>query len=933
MQEFLNPALQPLNDCGCCEGTMAQTPIEIFNRPGLAAIAYRVGTYAQFKQSLLARLAASELLATLKGLTTQADNEFATPLLNTWATVATALRQLTTRSDSDFAIALLDAWSVVADVLTFYQEQFANEHYLLTATERESLLYLSQLIGYKPRSGVAASTILAFTVDDAPGAPATAIVDVGVKVQSVPEAGKLPQTFETIERIEAKAAWNALRPRQKQMPTLSTGMVSVTVQGIATNLKVGDKVLIVESEGDRGVRSLTALKTDTTTQTTRLQFSPGSQTPPARFSVTLPPGEAPAPETALSQAVVAQLILGKSWNQKDLIALAKTQGWSLSALSDYITELITNPEPAGGGVFAFRVSAALFGHNAAKQVTYTNVVINTTPFGQFVLNQLLTPRPNPPSQWQDWTPADDEAANRLYLDNAYEGILPDSFMALRESVNSQTFDVYDVNAVITRTRTAYGISGKTTRLSLSQSVWTPTTDTTLDFLRSTTVYAQSEPLTIVAEPITTAVQGSVILLDGVVLDLEVGQMAVLTGDRLDLPGISHSELIILATVTLESGYTQITLKQALQYAYDRASVSICANVVPATHGETVQEVLGSGNASVAFPAFTLRQPPLTYISSDTTASGAASTLQVRVNDVLWHESPMLFGKGPSDRVYVTQLSDDGKITVTFGDSQTGARLATGQENVRAKYRKGIGTAGNVEAAKLTTLVSRPLGIKGVTNPQPATGGDDPESLERVRENAPLTVRTLDRVVSLQDYEDFARAFMGIAKALATWSWTGQVRCVFLTVAGPNGATIAPTSSTYQNLISQLRQSGDPYVPLEVKSYVPALFRLAANVKIDPDYERDRVLAAVKAALQQGFSFQSRNFGQGVALSEIVAVMQAVPGVVAIDVDKLHRTDGIGGSGLKAPLPAKAPQSGVTGATAAELLTLDPVSLEQLGVMP
>ena len=50
-------------------------------------------------------------------------------------------------------------------------------------------------------------------------------------------------------------------------------------------------------------------------------------------------------------------------------------------------------------------------------------------------------------------------------------------------------------------------------------------------------------------------------------------------------------------------------------------------------------------------------------------------------------------------------------------------------------------------------------------------------------NAPLTVLTLGRIVSLRDYEDFARAFAGVAKALATWTWDGERQGVFVTDRG------------------------------------------------------------------------------------------------------------------------------------------------------
>src|SRR5947209_16892687 len=93
--------------CGCCEGIQVETPSEIYNPPGLSAIAYRVGTYAQFKASMLARLAGTDL---------------------------PALTALKTRADDDFTIALLDSWAVAADVLTFYQERIANESYKRTPT-------------------------------------------------------------------------------------------------------------------------------------------------------------------------------------------------------------------------------------------------------------------------------------------------------------------------------------------------------------------------------------------------------------------------------------------------------------------------------------------------------------------------------------------------------------------------------------------------------------------------------------------------------------------------------------------------------------------------------------------------------------------------------------------------------------------------------
>ncbi len=221
-------------DCGCCEGTEPITPRTIFNRPGLDALACRIGTQPEFLETMKAELSSA------------------------------ALAGLTTREGSDPSIALLDSWAVVADVLTFYQERIANEGYLRTATERRSVLELARLVGYAPRPGVASSVYLAYTLEKtikpviAPGSPVAPVstspdqpeivIPAGSRSQSVPGPGETQQPFETSEDLIARAAWNDLQVRltQPQQPETFDGAkkVPLYLQGIATNLKPNDPLLI-----------------------------------------------------------------------------------------------------------------------------------------------------------------------------------------------------------------------------------------------------------------------------------------------------------------------------------------------------------------------------------------------------------------------------------------------------------------------------------------------------------------------------------------------------------------------------------------------------------------------------------------------------------------------------------------------------------------
>lgn len=901
-------AIQDLNDCGCCAGVTVQTPVEVTNRPGLSAIAYRVGTWNQFYQSLLARLSTAEL---------------------------SPLSQLTSRESTDFAIALLDAWATVADVLTFYQERIANESYLRTAIERVSILHLARLIGYELRPGVAASTVLAFTLEDAPGAPRQVEIPAGTKVQSVPKPGEQAQTFETLTSFVARAEWSTLKPRLTRRHPIQREMDQVLFEGIATGLKPGDGLLLIPDGGGAPTfRQVLAVTPQPLQQRTAVQLQPLASSFFAISILAVSPIAPFSPGVGLS-AVTNNYLQLSSIPAADLLAASIMQSFRIADLFANV-KAVQLPPPT---IFALRSRAAIFGHNAPRW----NSLPNHQKFGEFVRKrQPTTDDPdatvsvyedgvysNRQNSWAEVNlaqyPGESTTSTTVYLDTVYSGIVRDSWVVLKDGPQATP---YRVQSVTELSKADFTLNAKVTRLTLNNR-----TNFSQFSIRTTTVLAQSEALNLARLPIALPIAGAEIELEGGVEGLDTGQTLIVCGELAQQRGTSACEEVTIATVDYafveHESVTRVKLQTGLSHEYVRETVTISANVVLATHGETVQEVLGSGNASQPYQTFTLRQPPLTHIRSDANPSGAESTLQVRVNEVLWQEVPMLYGQGARDRVYITRRSDDGKTTVEFGDGQTGARLPTGANRVKATYRKGIGLAGNVNAGQLSLLMSRPLGVKAVTNFLDATGGDDPEPLEQARQNAPLTVLTLNRIVSLQDYEDFARAFAGIAKALATWTWSGQTRGVFVTVAGPQGAAIAP--ELIQTLVSQMRKSGDPYVPLQVKSYRSALFRLVAQVQVDSTYQRDRVLAAVRQSLQATFAFEARALGQGVALSEVMACMQAVEGVVAVDVDQFYR---FGNAAQWNPrLVAAAPQAGAAGAVAAaELLTLDPSSLATVGAM-
>ena len=329
----------------------------------------------------------------------------------------------------------------------------------------------------------------------------------------------------------------------------------------------------------------------------------------------------------------------------------------------------------------------------------------------------------------------------------------------------------------------------------------------------------------------------------------------------------------------------LLLASPLAYVYKRDTITIHGNVVQATHGETRNEVLGSGDGARALQEFTLRQSPLTYVSAPTPA-GAASTLQVQVNGVFWREVESLDALKPTDHKFITRTDEQGKTKVIFGDGVHGSRLPQGLENVSAAYRTGIGETGNVKAGQIKLLSTRPLGVKAVINPLLASGGAGPESRDQARRNAPLAVMALDRLVSVKDYEDFARTFAGVGKASAAKLSDGHQEVVHLTIAGANDIPIDEASSLYENLGAALLKFGDPQLPIRAAMRELMLLVIACKVRRSPDYPWDTVASGVRAALLDAFSFERRELGQNVYLSEVIGVIQRVPGVEYVDLDML-----------------------------------------------
>ncbi|MET0936003.1 MAG: baseplate J/gp47 family protein [Luteibacter sp.] len=954
--------------CGCCAGTDKETPRAIHNAPGLPAVAYRVGTQPDFLASLLARLSSTDYPA-LAGLTARNGGDKGT----------------------DWTIALCDAFACAADVLTFYQERLANESYLRTAGERRSILELARLIGYRASPGVAASTSLAFTLEPSPGQLALAAqpvtIPVGTRVQSIPDPGQMAQTFETVVDLPARVEWNAMPVVATSLPIVAAGSTDVYVAGTGLQIAPGDAMALVTAvrygaiaaSDPSDVYWIDRVDEDKDLGMTRLAWSrplSSAWTPTATNGFR---AHVFRQRAALFGAAAPDATLVRNEDNKALfegtaapfewagMPVPQNGPFDLDALYPKIVpgtwvasvgSLHIPNESMFNGAFT-PVLGGLIGSMTGVYIGGAGVTIAFTPHLTTTLYRV-----NAVDQLSRSDFALSAKITRLHVDGSTTAatLNPRTALMLVQSeelvpvARPVRYPVFGSTLVLGVSRPGIEPGQKIAVTGKRQRVTLPRDTTIVTFIGHPTRVAEpGETFPVLGAPASELSPGfwqpipfdalgnpalagtlrwTVLDHDGdaIQLDAAAGTLAFTPATR-DDPVLSEVATLLGAidAVVVTPTSTTLALAAVLANCYDRTTVTVNANVADATHGETVTEIAGGGNASLAEQVFTLRQAPLTYVSSAGAPGGAVSTLEVRVNSLLWTEVPFRYSHGPKEHVYDTWQDDNGVTSVHFGGDT--ARLPTGQSNVRLRYRKGLGTAGNLRSGQLTSLLTRPLGVKAVVNANDATGGADPEDLVSARLNAPLRILTLDRAVSLVDYADYARAFAGVSKANAIWIGNGPGRGIHVTIGGANGAPIPDGSDTQAHLVASLRAYGDPLMPLSVHTYAAATFTLKLAVAFTPDADPTVTGPAVTRALRAAYAFDARDFGQPVNIDEVYAIVQSVPGVLAVDIQRLYRTD-VGpiapqpSAQLVAALPALRAEGSVG---PAELLTLDPAPFD-LGAM-
>jgi len=802
------------------------------NPPSLERIRYRIGEYAEIREALLGWL----------------DRD---PVLRGWSH----------REPDDPGIALLEGAAVLGDILTFYQERYANEAFLRTARWRESVADLVRLTGYRLAPGVGGRAFLAFDVEG--DRPVT--IPPGFPVQAPLEGDDPPAELETDAEHVARPALSRFHLRRQPAPhpnTLGAGVDRLRVVAVdgdasaaavqAHGIRPGDRLILLQSEiqGD---------------------------------SEELGPSGAPP--------VVVDALSGEAGD--DGIELRLRQP---------LAEQATAPQAGLRVGRTFRH----FGHNAPGTITTfstsgDDVVVNE---GATDYDRSLDTDSLPPSGQSAFYPT--LGARELPLPGEVGDVPPGTLIVweaqtLSSGVWTSHVGIRTVTGVRTQSLQWGHLTGVATVLELDREFTEE--PLTADIRRFTIHEVVGRAVSLEPPPVydDDTFAGGVLAFHGRRADA-----AALRGRWLLLEHRHGATARVRAMAAPDApgddaegratGSWPVQLDRMPEpFApadFDAAdpAVTVFGNVVEASQGRSHERaVLGSGDARRAFQQFEIPGRPLTYLREAARTPPLSPALEVWVEDQLWERVESFLGHGPTDQVYVVREDGDGASWVQFGDGRTGRRLPSGRDNVVARYRTGTGARGALDEGASVQPGAPVKELAAVEMPGGVTGGADPESGDKAREAAPVRVQALDRLVSLQDYEVEALGIPGVERARARWTIADGAPAIGLTVLMGSGRH-TDFGEVARAVRTASRFRGTGRYPIRVEPARRIYVRLSLSVALQPSAYQPAVLEAVREALgvtgQGGLFGNARRLGAPEYATRIAAVAQGVDGVRWVEVTGL-----------------------------------------------
>lgn len=237
----------------------------------------------------------------------------------------------------------------------------------------------------------------------------------------------------------------------------------------------------------------------------------------------------------------------------------------------------------------------------------------------------------------------------------------------------------------------------------------------------------------------------------------------------------------------------------------------------------------------------------------------------------WTKVDNFVDSSTTSKHYTASLNDNDEAIITFGDGVFGKIPKSYKNGIYCSYRIGGGTQGNVGANKITLLDSNIALVASTFNPYVAdVEGQDKESLEEIKTNAPLAYRTVWGAITTQDYSDIVKInFSNVDKISSYCSGTDISMYIIL----KNNAGITEDFKKKVLALFNENSGGRKVIGTGSVTISPAILtpiNIKATLAVKPRYSFDTVKAQIVDYLTNFFAVGNYDFDTELSLSELVA---------------------------------------------------------------
>ncbi len=312
--------------------------------------------------------------------------------------------------------------------------------------------------------------------------------------------------------------------------------------------------------------------------------------------------------------------------------------------------------------------------------------------------------------------------------------------------------------------------------------------------------------------------------------------------------------------------------------------------IPVEEGFLVtDEIIGQSDGSPN-QHFTLAHPQLILRSlgqSQTINKDITLITELGETPTSWTLRESLAFSRENQHDFIIKIDDQDRAMTVFGDGAFGVIPPRGAL-IKATYRRGGGSQGNVAKDTIQTIIDAPqLTLIGaqVTNPTPATGGAERESIEHAVLHAPAVFRSFKRAVTAADYEALALDFKGVGKVRAEATHWNTVT---LYVAPEGGGQVSDVLQA--NLLSYFEDKRPASTILEIKSVKYIKIFVSATIGVKSFFDPDTVTAQVQQTARDLLAFDNVDFRETIYLSKFYEALEALEGILFVNITEFRRAD-------------------------------------------